>query len=74
MRIYIDGHSFHYEMENLVRLFYPNEKIAVYDNYETEPEKPYIITRMTNADGIISLSASVYFRKKCRERTCSHTL
>ena len=24
MRIYIDGHSFHYEMENLVRLFYPN--------------------------------------------------
>ena len=71
MRIYIDGHSFHYEMENLVRLFYPNEKIAVYDNYETKPEKPYIITRMTNADGIISLSASVYFedyeRSKCKD-------
>lgn len=28
MKIYID-HEFHYETENLVRLFYPNEKITV---------------------------------------------
>lgn len=32
MILYIDNHSFHYELENLIRVFYPNEKIIrVYD-------------------------------------------
>ena len=61
MRIFIDGHTFHYEMENLVRLFYPNEKITVTEGSETEPEKPYILTKMTKSDDKYILSASVHF-------------
>ncbi len=33
MTLVIEGHSFHYEMENLCRIFYPQEKI----NVVTEP-------------------------------------
>lgn len=29
MTIYIKGHDFHYEMENLCRVFFPNEKLTV---------------------------------------------
>lgn len=29
MLLYISGHDFHYEMENLCRVFFPNEKITV---------------------------------------------
>lgn len=61
MRIFIDGHTFHYEMENLVRLFYPNEKITLTEGSETEPEKPYILTKMTKSDDKYILSASVHF-------------
>lgn len=32
MTLIIDGHSFHYEMENLCRLFCPQEKILVTEN------------------------------------------
>ena len=46
MKIYIDGHSFHYEMENLVRLFYPNEKITVLPWDVELPELPCVITQM----------------------------
>ena len=31
MILYICGHDFHYEMENLCRVFFPNEKITVSD-------------------------------------------
>ena len=43
MNLYINNHSFHYELENLTRLFYPNEKINVIKD-GAEFEKPYIIT------------------------------
>ena len=29
MTIYIENHSFNYEMEKLARLFFPNDKIVV---------------------------------------------
>ncbi len=50
MTIYIDGHSFHYEMENLVRLFYPNEKIEVVKEWENKPVKPFVFTGMKASD------------------------
>ncbi len=40
MNLYIN-HPFHYELENLTRLFYPNEKITVIKNSEVFTE-PYI--------------------------------
>jgi len=58
MTIYIDNHPFHYEMENLVRLFYPNEKISVISEISQEKEAEYIYTLMeTNKDNI---SARIY--------------
>jgi oxygen-independent coproporphyrinogen III oxidase len=38
MTLIIDGHPFHYEMENLCRLFCPQEKIVVLENAE-EPKE-----------------------------------
>ncbi|MBR1731538.1 MAG: coproporphyrinogen dehydrogenase HemZ [Ruminococcus sp.] len=40
MNLYIN-HGFHYELENLTRLFYPNEKITVIKDSD-EYTKPYI--------------------------------
>ena len=40
MNLYIN-HSFHYELENLTRLFYPNEKITVIKDSDSSSE-PYI--------------------------------
>lgn len=41
MNLYIVNHPYHYELENLTRLFYPNEKIIVIKSDEP-PESPYI--------------------------------
>ncbi len=43
MNLYIDNHSFHYEMENLLRAFFPYDKITVTKEYDTL-EKPYVLT------------------------------
>ena len=37
MNLYIN-HAFHYELENLTRLFYPNEKITVIKNSDVFDE------------------------------------
>ena len=45
MKIYIKNHPFHYEIENITRLFFPYEKLQVvkFDGNEiTEYESPYI--------------------------------
>ena len=50
MILYICGHDFHYEMENLCRVFFPNEKITVSD---TLPEigTPEVETYLDGASG-----------------------
>ncbi|MCH5298374.1 MAG: coproporphyrinogen dehydrogenase HemZ [Ruminococcus sp.] len=47
MNLYINNHSFHYELENLTRLFFPNEKINVIKNSEAY-ELPYICTKISD--------------------------
>ena len=44
MNLYINNHSFHYELENLTRVFFPNEKITVINTQEKAFESPYIYT------------------------------
>lgn len=46
MYLYIN-HAFHYELENLTRLFYPNEKITVIKDSEVY-EEPYIKALRSN--------------------------
>lgn len=45
MNLYIKNHSFHFELENLTRLFFPNEKISVVRDF-SELELPYILTEI----------------------------
>lgn len=40
MTLLIDGHSFHYEMENLCRIFYPHSKINIVTVEPSEEEQP----------------------------------
>ena len=44
MNLYIENHTFHYEMENLVRAFFPYEKIEVKKEYDVL-ETPYVLTQ-----------------------------
>ncbi len=46
MNLYAVNHKFHYELENLTRAFFPNEKIAVFstDAIPEELSSPYILT------------------------------
>ncbi len=49
MTIYIDDHHFNYEMEKLVRLFFPNEKIVTTEVCEIQEkirEVPYVYTAL----------------------------
>lgn len=50
MTIYIDNHNFHYEMENLTRVFLQNEVIRIEKESFDTLEKPYIYTYMNNVD------------------------
>ncbi len=42
MNLYVKNNNFHFELENLTRLFFPNEKIAVCRETQT-PVAPYIL-------------------------------
>lgn len=50
MNLYVKNHSFWFELENLTRLFFPNEKITVFKEFDTV-EQPYIYTEV--ADKVI---------------------
>lgn len=67
MNLYIDSHSFHYEMENLVRAFFPYDKIAVIKEFE-ELEKPYVLTSYTD-----SISVTVCVNDFCKTEKAEKT-
>lgn len=47
MNLYVKNHNFHFELENLTRLFFPNEKITVIRD-SSEPQPPYIYTEVSD--------------------------
>ncbi|WP_417141186.1 coproporphyrinogen dehydrogenase HemZ [Ruminococcus bromii] len=47
MNLYVKNHNFHFELENLTRLFFPNEKITVIRDF-SEPQPPYIYTEVSD--------------------------
>ena len=47
MNLYVKNHNFHFELENLTRLFFPNEKIAVIRDF-SEPQPPCIYTEVSD--------------------------
>jgi oxygen-independent coproporphyrinogen-3 oxidase len=60
MNLYIINHSYHYEIENLCRVFYPDEKIYIKKEENTDNIKDEfsIITKLTYAEENISLQVS----------------
>lgn len=62
MKIYIKNHPFHYEIENIARLFFPYEKLEVVKFNEEDVvdfENPYILTEISN-DISVSINFSEY--------------
>lgn len=47
MNLYVKNHNFHFELENLTRLFFPNEKITVIREF-SEVNPPYIYTEVSD--------------------------
>mgnify|MGYP001439368417 FL=1 len=47
MNLYVKNHNFHFELENLTRLFFPNEKITVIRDF-SKPQPPYIYTEVSD--------------------------
>ena len=47
MNLYVKKHNFHFELENLTRLFFPNEKITVIRDF-SEPQPPCIYTEVSD--------------------------
>ena len=63
MKIYMINNTFRYETENIVRVFFPNEKLEMVniEENEQESEKPYILTQITDSDSGKTVMASVHF-------------
>lgn len=47
MNLYVKNHNFHFELENLTRLFFPNEKITVIRDF-SKPQPPCIYTEVSD--------------------------
>lgn len=65
MNLYIKNHGFHYELENLTRLFFPNEKINVISD-DFLLEKPYIFTEICDKINV-SVSIEEYFTESASD-------
>ena len=49
MTIYIINHKYGYEVEKLIRLFYPNEKLRVTEENPDEKSIPFVYTEINNS-------------------------
>lgn len=67
MNIYVINNGFHFETENLTRLFFPNEKINIIRDADTYAE-PYIITNVNE-----KISVSVKIGEYAKEKTAVTT-
>ena len=67
MNLYAINHKFHYELENLTRAFFPNDKISVLSSEAPVEilETPYIFTQMTESQ----IKVSVCFDEFSKELT-----
>lgn len=58
MIIFISGHKFHFEIENLCRMFFPNSEIKL--NYEySDTDEDYLFTSMISENGVTILNADI---------------
>ena len=69
MILYTDGHPFHYEMENLCRVFFPEEQIKTVA--ADEPGEPHVTTALRETLGGSKVSCEVFLEG---ERFCAEEL
>ena len=69
MILYTDGHPFHYEMENLCRVFFPEEQIKTVAL--DEPGEPHVTTALRKTPGGSRVSCEVLLEGK---RFCAEEL
>ena len=69
MILYTDGHPFHYEMENLCRVFFPEEQIKTVA--ADEPGEPHVTTALRETLGGSKGSCEVFLEG---ERFCAEEL
>ena len=55
MKIFIDNHPFHYEIENIARLFFPYEKLEVIKGNSKEKDGEYILTTVDSKISVIAV-------------------
>lgn len=68
MTVFILGHKFHFETENLCRMFFPNSEIKLLYEY-TDTAEDKVITSMRSDEGKTVLSASATIDGKTSEST-----
>ena len=59
MTVYIKNHKFQYEIENLVRLFFPNEKIDMISDVPEKLSEPFIFTQLSETEDGYSINIDV---------------
>ena len=61
MTIYIKNHDFHYELENLCRIFFPNEKISIIkDQMPDAASSFWALAYLEPSEKHVRLYAAVY--------------
>lgn len=67
MNLYVKNHKFHFELENLARLYFPNEKITVIRDF-SELCEPYVYTEKSQ-DITVSVKINDFSAKKTAKAT-----
>lgn len=67
MNLYVKNHNFWFELENLARLFFPNEKITVYREFDSV-EPPFIFTEVSDKV-FVSAEVNEYKKSLSAEKT-----
>lgn len=69
MILRVVNHKFHYEMENLCRVFYPYESIRVLHGDEEGEDSLCVVTSLEETDGFYNISVGF----NGREKSCTET-
>lgn len=71
MKLYIDNHEFHYELENLCRVFFPNDKIEVIKQLPSNFDGDFIYTSLEKHKTETKLTVKVSLTDFCEIREIS---
>lgn len=68
MIIFTIGHDFHFELENICRIFYPFEKIRILKAFEPTEDSEVIYTELINTDAGAELKVRLTMGDSSREQ------